>query len=116
MTVADCPLTGTLRWYRGNIWQVTGYLRAAGSTLYILIQRRDGRGEGQIQADQWDELTQPVSAWDALLPEYRSLVPGWSTRGEFYCPHCGTSIGKNLLGQKPIALALGHLRTHKEAS
>jgi len=54
-----------------------------------------------------------VTAWDNLLAEYRSEHTGWSKAGEFYCPHCHTSIGKNLHGDQPFSLADKHLRdTH----
>ena len=52
------------------------------------------------------------SAWDHLKPQYRSEHSGWSKHGEFFCPYCDTSIGKNLRGMKPFAAATAHLKTH----
>jgi len=34
---------------------------------------------------------------------------GWDKNGEWTCPKCGTHIGKNLLGDKPYALARQHV-------
>jgi hypothetical protein len=33
---------------------------------------------------------------------------GWNLNGEWQCPKCRTIIGKNLLGEKPYALAKEH--------
>jgi len=52
------------------------------------------------------------SAWDKILPEFRSEYEGWTKAGEFACPNCGTSIGKNLKGQQPFALASEHKKAH----
>lgn len=52
------------------------------------------------------------SSWAKLLPEYRSAFLGWSAAGEFHCPCCGDSIGKNLKGEKPHGLAIQHMVTH----
>ena len=54
-----------------------------------------------------------LSAWDALLPQFRSEHIGWSKAGEFYCPCCSTIIGKNLLGAAPILLASQHLTANQ---
>ena len=56
------------------------------------------------------------SAWQHLRPEFRSPDVGWSTDGEFYCPHpgCMVSIGRNLRDERPFWLAAEHLKTHQE--
>ena len=53
-----------------------------------------------------------ATAWEQLLPQYRSERVGWSKSGEFYCPHCSTIIGKNLRDESPFLLAAEHLHTH----
>jgi hypothetical protein len=55
-----------------------------------------------------------MTAWEMLLPEYRSEFVGWSKAGEFHCPYCSTCIGKNLKGDKPFYFANEHLATHPE--
>ncbi len=37
---------------------------------------------------------------------------GWSNSGEYKCPLCGTTFGKNLNGDKPFALVSKHRRKH----
>jgi len=69
--------------------------------------------EHRLLAQPQDVIVESRSAWDALLPEYRSEHKGWSKAGEFYCHLCSTSIGKNLRGEKPFWFASEHLATHK---
>ncbi len=52
------------------------------------------------------------SAWDKILPEFRSEHEGWTKAGEFACTKCGTQIGKNLKGQQPFASAAEHVKAH----
>lgn len=53
------------------------------------------------------------TAWDRLLPEYRSVnEPGWSRAGEFYCTRCDLSMGKNLRGESPHGLVWKHMQEH----
>ena len=52
------------------------------------------------------------SAWDSILPEFRSENEGWTKAGEFACTKCGTQIGKNLKGQQPFASATEHSKKH----
>ena len=52
------------------------------------------------------------TAWQRLLAHHRSECIGWSKSGEFYCPHCSTIIGKNLIGESPFFPEAEHLRTH----
>jgi hypothetical protein len=59
------------------------------------------------------ETLRNATAWEQLRPEFRSERIGWSKSGEFYCPHCSTIIGKNLLGERPFLLAAEHVRTHE---
>jgi hypothetical protein len=35
---------------------------------------------------------------------------GWQSDGSWHCPKCGTTIGKNLLGEKPFLLAWQHVQ------
>jgi hypothetical protein len=68
----------------------------------------------------WDEmiLGPPVSkkqtAWEKLLPEYRSDHIGWSKVGDFYCPKCDMILGRNGHGEKPHFHASAHLDAHKK--
>ena len=36
---------------------------------------------------------------------------GWQANGSWHCHKCGTIIGKNLLGQRPVMLAFQHAET-----
>lgn len=57
-------------------------------------------------------IFQPIeTAWECLPPARRSAHEGWSATGEFFCPRCPTTIGKNLKGERPFLLAQQHLST-----
>jgi hypothetical protein len=55
-------------------------------------------------------LREGKTAWSYIKPKYRSEHVGWTKSGEFACPYCGTSIGKNLRGDRPFANASQHLK------
>jgi DNA-directed RNA polymerase subunit RPC12/RpoP len=92
--------------------------KIGGSVEKIVDERRYGTwpttfrvaipGEGVQESEE----TTGRSAWDQLDPKYQSEHVGWTTDGEFACPYCGTSIGKNLKGERPFALARRHLSKH----
>ena len=51
-----------------------------------------------------------TSAWGGVSDRNRSERQGWTKAGEFCCPYCPVSIGKNLRGVQPFALAREHLK------
>ena len=68
---------------------------------------------GEIKKGLKKEEMPSKSSWDSLKPEYQSEHKGWSKAGEFHCPHCHTSIGRNLKGphgEQPFASAHRHMQ------
>jgi len=73
------------------------------------VERKDMDTARELSGISAELERMSTSAWDGLHPSRRSQNVGWSTSGEFECPYCGTSIGKNLKGESPHALAREHL-------
>lgn len=83
-----------------------------GARYYPSGPRRTNPGS-QHHAGPVGRFLPERSAWAMLRPEFKSTQTGWSTAGEFYCPYCSTSIGKNLRGDTPYMLAMQHLQEHR---
>lgn len=76
--------------------------------LKVLPGKTMGRGSMYGLAE--GAVVEARSAWSYIKPQYRSKNVGWTKSGEFACPYCGVSIGKNLRGDKPFANASAHLK------
>lgn len=104
-------------WKRGDLelWRVWMEVK-----VHFVTRRYPDEGELQRHW-KWKDRDPALlgtcpSAWRQLSPVHRSDVEGWSVSGEFHCHHpgCDVSIGRNLMEERPHALAIEHLASHEE--
>lgn len=80
----------------------------------LLSEMRNSGGVLSVTSIVETDGTKSKSAWDSILPEFRSEHAGWTKAGEYACTSCTTQIGKNLKGESPFGLAREHATKHEK--